>query len=304
MAVVKNTLKLIGNTPIFRLGDSNVYVKLEKYNAGGSVKDRAVMGMLTDAQEKGLIKDDTIIVEATSGNTGIALAMMGAILNIKVIIIMPESMSKERRELIKAYGAQLILTPKEVGMKGALAKAQEILDAYPNAVTLGQFDNPANPAIHYEVTAEEILLDVPKVGIFVAGIGTGGTFTGVVRRLKENHPDLKAIAVEPEGSPVISRGTGGVHKIQGIGAGFIPNNFDSSLMDEVATVTDEEAMKAVGEFMRQTGISVGISSGAAIAVAKDYAKRYPDKDVVAIAPDGVEKYLSMLDFESVEYVRV
>ena len=277
MAVVKNAIDLIGNTPIYRIPDTNVYVKLEKYNAGGSVKDRAVLGMLQDAKEKGLIKNDTIIVEATSGNTGIALAMLGAMLSIKTIIIMPESMSKERRELIKAYGAQLILTPKELGMKGALGKA-------------------------YETTAKEILRDVPNVGIFVAGIGTGGTFTGVTKALKEQHPYIKAVAVEPEGSPVISRGTGGVHKIQGLGAGFIPENFDSSLMDEVQTVTDEDAIEEVGNFMRETGIGIGISSAAAILVARQYGRKFPDVDVVVVAPDGVEKYLSMIQFESVDWI--
>ena len=302
MAVVKNAIDLIGNTPMYRIPDTNVYVELEKYNAGGSVKDRAVLGMLQDAQEKGLIKNDTIIVEATSGNTGIALAMLGAMLSIKTIIIMPESMSKERRELIKAYGAQLILTPKELGMKGALGKAQEILDNYPNAVTLGQFVNPANPHVHYETTAKEILRDVPNVGIFVAGIGTGGTFTGVTKALKEQHPYIKAVAVEPEGSPVISRGTGGVHKIQGIGAGFIPENFDSSLMDEVQTVTDEDAIEEVANFMRETGIGIGISSAAAIFVARQYGRKFPDVDVVVVAPDGVEKYLSMIQFESVDWI--
>ena len=303
MAVVKNAIDLIGNTPIYRIPDTNVYVKLEKYNAGGSVKVRAVLGMLQDAKEKGLIKNDTIIVEATSGNTGIALAMLGAMLSIKTIIIMPESMSKERRELIKAYGAQLILTPKELGMKGALGKAQEILDNYPNAVTLGQFVNPANPTAHYETTAKEILRDVPNVGIFVAGIGTGGTFTGVTRRLKEHNPNLKAIAVEPTGSPAITEGKGGPHKIQGIGAGFIPENFDQTLMDGVQTVSDEEAFSEVQTFMRESGISIGLSAGAAIVAAKRMARELPKANIVVIAPDGVEKYLSLLDFGNNEYVK-
>ena len=284
MAIVKNAIDLIGNTPIYQIPDTNVYVKLEKYNAGGSVKDRAVLGMLQDAKEKGLIKNDTIIVEATSGNTGIALAMLGAMMSIKTIIIMPESMSKE------------------LGMKGALGKAQEILDNYPNAVTLGQFVNPANPTAHYETTAKEILRDVPNVGVFVAGIGTGGTFTGITKALKEQHPYIKAVAVEPEGSPVISRGTGGVHKIQGIGAGFIPENFDSSLMDEVQTVTDEDAIEEIGNFMRETGIGIGISAAAAIVVARQYGRKFPDVDVVVIAPDGIEKYLSMIQFESVDWI--
>ena len=303
MKPVNDTLKLIGNTPVYQIGDSNVFVKLEKYNAGGSVKDRAVYGMLRDAQQKGLIKPDTILVEATSGNTGIALAMLGAVLGIKVVILMPESMSKERRELVKAYGAQLILTPKATGMKGALAKAQETLDANPSAVTLGQFVNPANPGIHYETTATEIIEQVPNVGIVVAGVGTGGTFTGVARKLKEHNANVKAVAVEPAGSPMISEGKGGAHKIQGIGAGFIPENFDQSLMDEVVTVTDDDAIAQVQTFMRESGISIGISAGAAIKAAKDLAAKNPGVPVVAIAPDGVEKYLSMLEFDDVEYVK-
>lgn len=302
MAVVHSAIDLIGNTPIFQIPETNIYVKLEKYNAGGSVKDRAVLGMVKDAQEKGLIKEDTILVEATSGNTGIALAMVGAILGVKVTIVMPESMSKERRELIKAYGGQLILTPKELGMKGAIERAQEILDAYPNAATLGQFVNPANPYAHYESTAQEILREVPNVSYFVAGIGTGGTFTGVTRRLKEINPALQAIAVEPDASPVISKGIGGVHKIQGIGAGFIPDNFDMSLMDEVMTITDEEAIHEMGAFMHETGIGIGISSGAAIAAALKLAHKHPEDDIVVIAPDGIDKYLSMLDFKAHDYL--
>lgn len=300
---VNDTLQLIGNTPVYNIKGTDVYVKLEKYNVGGSVKDRAVLGMLQDAQKKGLIKDNTILVEATSGNTGIALAMLGAVLGIKVVIIMPESMSKERRELVKAYGAQLVLTPKETGMKGALAKAQEILDAYPEAVTLGQFVNPANPGIHYETTATEILTQVPNVGTIVAGVGTGGTFTGIARKLKEVNSAIKAVAVEPAGSPVISKGVGGTHKIQGIGAGFIPDNFDKTLMDEIVAVTDDDAIAQVQTFMRETGISIGISAGAAIKAAKDIAANHPGKPVVAIAPDGVEKYLSMLTFDDVTYVK-
>ena len=212
-------------------------------------------------------------------------------------------MSKERRELVKAYGAQLILTPKATGMKGALAKAQEILDANPSAVTLGQFVNPANPGIHYETTATEIIEQVPNVGIVVAGVGTGGTFTGVARKLKEHNANVKAVAVEPAGSPMISEGKGGAHKIQGIGAGFIPENFDQSLMDEVVTVTDDDAIAQVQTFMRESGISIGISAGAAIKAAKDLAAKNPGVPVVAIAPDGVEKYLSMLEFDDVEYVK-
>lgn len=304
MSIVTNqTTELIGKTPIYQLPNINIYVKLEKYNVGGSVKDRAVLGMLQAAKEQGCIHEDSIIVEATSGNTGIALAMVGAILHIKTVIIMPESMSKERRELIKAYGAQLILTPKETGMKGALERANEILAKYPNAFTLGQFVNPANPDMHYRTTGNEIVEQVPNVDVFIAGIGTGGTFTGVTRRLKEHNPNLKAIAVEPAGSPAITEGKGGPHKIQGIGAGFIPENFDQSLMDGVQTVSDEEAFSEVQTFMRESGISIGLSAGAAIVAAKRMARELPKANIVVIAPDGVEKYLSLLDFGNNEYVK-
>lgn len=304
MSIVTNqTTELIGKTPIYQLPNTNIYVKLEKYNVGGSVKDRAVLGMLQAAKAQGRIHEDSIIVEATSGNTGIALAMVGAILHIKTVIIMPESMSKERRELIKAYGAQLILTPKETGMKGALERANEILAKYPNAFTLGQFVNPANPDMHYRTTGNEIVEQVPNVDVFIAGIGTGGTFTGVTRRLKEHNPNLKAIAVEPAGSPAITEGKGGPHKIQGIGAGFIPENFDQSLMDGVQTVSDEEAFSEVQTFMRESGISIGLSAGAAIVAAKRMARELPKANIVVIAPDGVEKYLSLLDFGNNEYVK-
>ena len=304
MSIVTNqTTKLIGKTPVYQLPNTNIYVKLEKYNVGGSVKDRTVLGMLQDAKEKGRLHEDSIIVEATSGNTGIALAMVCAILHIKTVIIMPESMSIERRELIKAYGAQLILTPKETGMRGALERANEILDKYPNAFTLGQFVNPANPDMHYRTTGAEIVEQVPNVDVFIAGIGTGGTFTGVAKRLKEHNPNLKAIAVEPTGSPAITEGKGGPHKIQGIGAGFIPENFDQSLMDGVQTVSDEEAFSEVQTFMRESGVSIGLSSGAAIVAAKRIAREEPKANIVVIAPDGVEKYLSLLDFANNEYVK-
>lgn len=304
MSIVTNqTTELIGKTPVYQLQNTNIYVKLEKYNVGGSVKDRAVLGMLQAAKAQGRIHEDSIIVEATSGNTGIALAMVGAILHIKTVIVMPESMSKERRELIKAYGAQLILTPKETGMKGALERANEILAKYPNAFTLGQFVNPANPDMHYRTTGNEIVEQVPNVDVFIAGIGTGGTFTGVTRRLKEHNPNLKAIAVEPAGSPAITEGKGGPHKIQGIGAGFIPENFDQSLMDGVQTVSDEEAFSEVQTFMRESGISIGLSAGAAIVAAKRMARELPKANIVVIAPDGVEKYLSLLDFGNNEYVK-
>lgn len=298
---MKNALKLIGNTPIYNLDNTNIFIKLEKYNLGGSVKDRAVMGMFSALHRQGKITKDTIIVEPTSGNTGISLAMFGAIHQIPVVIVMPESMSVERRQLIKAYGAQLILTPKELGTKGAIAKAEELLEKYPNAISLSQFDNPENPKYHYQTTAEEILTAVPNIDIFISGVGTGGTFTGVVSNLKSKK-EIYAVAVEPKESAVITTGVAGPHRIQGIGAGFIPNNFDKTLADEIAVISDQEAIDTAIAFMRETGISIGISSGAAIAVAKKYAEKFPNKTIVTVAPDGVEKYLTVLPFEDQTYV--
>ena len=300
--MVVSSLKFVGNTPIYQLDNTNIFVKLEKYNLGGSVKDRAVLGMLEEAKRQGKVNSDTIIVEPTSGNTGIAVAILASVLGLKAVIIMPESMSIERRTLIKAYGAQLILTPKELGIKGSIDKAAEIREKYDNAISLSQFDNPANPAYHYVTTAKEILEQVPDLDIFVAGVGTGGTFSGVAKYLKENKPEVLAIALEPEESPAISKGHGGVHKIQGIGTGFIPENFNKELMDEIYTVSSDEAISETKNFVRTTGIGVGISSGAAIAGAKKVAAKYPDKKIVTILPDGVDKYLSMLEFDEVTYV--
>ena len=302
--MISTSLKFVGNTPIYQLDNTNIFVKLEKYNLGGSVKDRAVLGMLEEAKRQGKVNEDTIIVEPTSGNTGIAVAILASILGLKAVIIMPESMSLERRTLIKAYGAQLILTPKELGIKGSIELAEKLRGKYPNAISLSQFDNPANPAYHHKTTGKEILEQVPDIDIFVAGVGTGGTFSGVAKYLKENKPGVLAVALEPEESPAISKGHGGVHKIQGIGTGFVPENFDKELMDEVYTVSSEEAIEATKDFVRTTGIGVGISSGAAIAGAKKVAAKYPDKKIVTILPDGVDKYLSMLDFEEVTYVEV
>ena len=302
--MLASSLKFVGNTPIYQLDDTNIFVKLEKYNLGGSVKDRAVLGMLEEAKRQGKVNEDTIIVEPTSGNTGIAVAILASILGLKAVIIMPESMSLERRTLIKAYGAQLILTPKELGIKGSIELAEKLRGKYPNAISLSQFDNPANPAYHHKTTGKEILEQVPDIDIFVALFGTGGTFSGVAKYLKENKPGVLAVALEPEESPAISKGHGGVHKIQGIGTGFVPENFDKELMDEVYTVSSEEAIEATKDFVRTTGIGVGISSGAAIAGAKKVAAKYPDKKIVTILPDGVDKYLSMLDFEEVTYVEV
>ena len=302
--MVVSSLKFVGNTPIYQLDNTNIFVKLEKYNLGGSVKDRAVLGMLEEAKRQGKVNSDTIIVEPTSGNTGIAVAILASVLGLKAVIIMPESMSIERRTLIKAYGAQLILTPKELGIKGSIDKAAEIREKYDNAISLSQFDNPANPAYHYATTAKEILEQVPDLDIFVAGVGTGGTFSGIAKYLKENKPEVLAIALEPEESPAISKGHGGVHKIQGIGTGFIPENFNKELMDEIYTVSSNEAISETKNFVRTTGIGVGISSGAAIAGAKKVAAKYPDKKIVTILPDGVDKYLSMLEFDEVTYVEV
>ena len=302
--MLASSLKFVGNTPIYQLDDTNIFVKLEKYNLGGSVKDRAVLGMLEEAKRQGKVNEDTIIVEPTSGNTGIAVAILASILGLKAVVIMPESMSLERRTLIKAYGAQLILTPKELGIKGSIELAEKLRGKYPNAISLSQFDNPANTAYHHKTTGKEILEQVPDIDIFVAGVGTGGTFSGVAKYLKENKPGVLAVALEPEESPAISKGHGGVHKIQGIGTGFVPENFDKELMDEVYTVSSEEAIEATKDFVRTTGIGVGISSGAAIAGAKKVAAKYPDKKIVTILPDGVDKYLSMLDFEEVTYVEV
>lgn len=299
-----NSFQLIGNTPIYQLEGTNIFVKLEKYNLGGSVKDRAVLGMLEDAKRKGLITQDTVLVEPTSGNTGIALALISALLGIKAVIVMPESMSVERRQIIKAYGAQLVLTPKELGTKGAISKAEELRSKLSNAVTLGQFDNPANPDFHYQTTAQEIFKQVPKLDIFVAGVGTGGTFTGVMRYLKEKNSNIKGIVLEPADSPIITKGIAGAHKIQGIGTGFIPENFDRSLMDDVLTITNDEAIEEAKSFMRTTGIGVGISSGAALVGAKRVAEQYPDKIIVTVLPDGAEKYLSVFDFEDVTHIEV
>ena len=299
-----SSLKFVGNTPIYKIDNTNIFVKLEKYNLGGSVKDRAVLGMLEEAKRQGKVNSDTIIVEPTSGNTGIAVAILASVLGVKAVIIMPESMSVERRTLIKAYGAQLILTPKELGIKGSIDKAAEIREKYDNAISLSQFDNPANPEYHYATTAKEILEQVPDLDVFVAGVGTGGTFSGVAKYLKENKPEVLAIALEPEESPAISKGHGGIHKIQGIGTGFIPENFNKELMDEIYTVSSDEAINETKNFVRTTGIGVGISSGAAIAGAKKVAAKYPDKKIVTILPDGVDKYLSMLEFDEVTYVEV
>ena len=311
MAVVKNAIDLIGNTPIYRIPDTNVYVKLEKYNAGGSVKDRAVLGMLQDAQEKGLIKNDTIIVEATSGNTGIALAYVAAARGYKITLTMPETMSLERKRLLRGLGVNLVLTEGSKGMKGAIAKAEEIVASNPNHyVMLKQFENPANPDIHRQTTGEEIWKDTEgKVDVVVAGVGTGGTITGISRAIKLDHgKKITSVAVEPTESPVISQTLAGQevkpgpHKIQGIGAGFIPKNLDLSLIDRVETVDSDTAIATARRLMAEEGILAGISSGAAVAAADRLAKlpEFQDKLIVAILPSASERYLSTALFEGIE----
>lgn len=293
---MRESTKLIGNTPVLRLENTNIYIKLEKFNAGGSVKDRAVLGMLSKAMEKGKLVPGDVLVEATSGNTGIALAMLGAMYNIEVIIFMPESMSLERRQLVKAYGAQLVLTPASQGMKGAMEAMNAYKQEHVNAKSLEQFDNEDNVLAHYETTGKEMLKQVEHIDMFVACVGTGGTFSGVAKRLKEHDPSIMCIAGEPEKSALLSGQEAGSHKIQGIGANFVPGNFHRELCDDIMLVSDEEALRETKAFVKETGILVGISSGANIALAKRLAWRNPDKTIVTIAPDGGEKYLSVLDF--------
>lgn len=297
--IYNNTLELIGNTPILKLNNlvsknsAEVYVKLEKYNLGGSVKDRAALGMIEKAEKEGLLKEGSIIVEPTSGNTGIALAMIGRLKGYKVVIVMPDSMSKERRDLIKAYGAELILTEGSLGMNGAIEKANE-LSKKANYFMPQQFENLANRQYHYDTTAEEIYNDIKDLDVFIAGVGTGGTITGVGEKLKEKINNIKIVAVEPKKSPVLSGGRAGAHKIQGLGSGFIPEIYNPEIIDEVVNVSDEDAYRVTKLIAEKEGILLGISSGAAIYVALEMAKKLgKGKKVLAIAPDGGEKYISM-----------
>ena len=291
-----NVLDMIGNTPMIKLnniGNSNIYVKLEKYNPAGSIKDRAVYYMVENLEKNGLLKKGDVLVEATSGNTGIALSMIGSLKGYKVIIVMPETMSVERRTLMKAYGAELILTDGSLGMKGSIEKMNKLLSENSNYISLKQFDNEYNPLAHYETTGVEIYNQVKDIDIFVCGVGTGGTISGVGKYLKEQNPNIKVVAVEPEGSPVISKNKKGSHKIQGIGAGFIPKNYNKNVVDEVMTITDEESYKGVRIMAQKEGILVGISSGANIYAALKLCEMYPDKKIVTVAPDGIDKYMSM-----------
>lgn len=297
--IYNGAIELIGNTPILKVKSmvdencADVYVKLEKFNPGGSVKDRAALGMIEKAEKEGILKEGSVIVEPTSGNTGIGLAMIGRLKGYKVVIVMPETMSKERRDLIKAYGAELVLTEGSKGMKGAIEKANELVknEGY---FMPQQFENIANPEKHYETTADEIFNDINDLDVFVAGVGTGGTATGVGKRLKEKINGIQVVAVEPSNSQVIAGKKPGAHKIQGIGAGFIPQNYKAEYVDNVVPVTDEDAIRTAVEFAKKEGILVGISSGAAIYTAIEIAKKLgKGKKVLALSPDGGEKYISM-----------
>ena len=291
------TLSLIGNTPIVQLPGENIFIKMEKFNPGGSIKDRTALGMILDAEKKGLLQKNSVIVEPTSGNTGIALALIGRLKGYKVILTMPETMSVERRTMISSYGATLVLTEGSKGMKGAIERANEILKENSKNFMPDQFNNPANPEFHYMTTAEEIIKQLNDLDIFTAGVGTGGTISGVSKRLKEYNKNIIIAGVEPEKSPVLSGGSPGPHKIQGIGAGFIPGTYNGDNVDEILTISEEEAIETAVEVSAKTGILVGISSGANVAAARKLAAKYgSNKKVLTIAPDGGEKYLSMVKY--------
>ena len=302
--IKKSATELIGNTPLLevtnyaaanKITDATILVKLEYLNPAGSVKDRIALNMIEDAEKKGLLKPGATIIEPTSGNTGIGLAAVAAAKGYKAILTLPETMSVERRKLLQAYGAQLVLTEGAKGMKGAIAKAEELQASTPGSIILGQFENPANPEIHKKTTGPEIWEDTDgKVDIFVAGVGTGGTVTGVGAFLKEKNPDIKVVAVEPESSPVLSGGAPGAHKIQGIGAGFVPETLDTGIYDEIIKVSNEDAFTAGREIALKEGVLVGISSGAALHAAAELAKRPENKGkvIVALLPDSGDRYLS------------
>lgn len=306
--VFKSVGELVGNTPLLELShiekeydlQAKVLAKLEYFNPAGSVKDRVARGIIDDAESKNLLKDGAIIIEATSGNTGIGLACVGCARGYKVVIVMPETMSVERRKLMLAYGASLVLTDGAKGMKGAIDKANELHEQIEGSILAGQFVNSANPKAHYETTAPEIWRDTDgNVDVFVAGVGTGGTITGVGRYIKEKNPNVKIVAVEPFSSPVLSKGVSGAHKIQGIGAGFVPKVLDTSVYDEVIAVKDEDAFETAREVGKKEGVLVGISSGAALFGALQVAKRpeYAGKNIVVLLPDTGDRYLSTTLFE-------
>ena len=295
--------ELVGNTPILKLNNyvtknqlkANIFAKLEYFNPAGSVKDRIAKAMLFKAKEDGILKPDSVIIEPTSGNTGIGLASLGTSLGHQVILTMPETMSIERRNLLKAYGAKVVLTPGGLGMKGAIAKAEELAKEYKNAFIPSQFENQANPNAHYLTTGPEIYQQLEgKIDIFVAGVGTGGTISGIGKYLKEKNPRIKVVAIEPAASPVLSKGTPGPHAIQGIGAGFVPNTLNTDIYDEIITIENEAAFATSRAIAREEGVLVGISSGAALYGATVLAKRIENagKNIVVLLPDTGERYLS------------
>ncbi|MBQ7995956.1 MAG: cysteine synthase A [Bacilli bacterium] len=308
MKVYDKIIDTIGNTPLVELSNleskynlkAKIIAKVEYFNPGGSVKDRIAKAMIEKAEKEGLINKDTVLVEPTSGNTGIGLSMVAASKGLKIILTMPETMSIERRNLLKAYGAELVLTEGSKGMKGAIAKAEELAKEIPNSFIPSQFTNMANPNIHYLTTGPEIFEDLDgNIDYLVAGVGTGGTLSGTGKYLKENKPSINVVAVEPETSPVLSKGTPGPHKIQGIGAGFVPQTLDTSIYDEIITIGNEEAMEMGKESARTEGLLVGISSGAAIKAAIKLAQREENagKTIVVILPDTGERYLSTAMFQ-------
>ena len=295
--IVKNLLELIGKTPMLEIQEG-LFLKLERFNPGGSVKDRTALAMIEDAEQRGLLRAGATIIEPTSGNTGVGLAWIGRLKGYHVILTMPETMSVERRNLLAAYGAELVLTPGAEGMKGAIAKAEELRDTTEGAVILGQFVNPANPAVHYATTGQEIWEDTAgQVDVFIAGVGTGGTVSGVGRALKEKNMLVEIIAVEPASSPVLSGGQAGPHKIQGIGANFVPETYQPGYVDRVITITNEEAFEAARSLARDHGLLVGISSGAAYSAALQLTQlpEKKKKNIVVLLPDTGERYLSVLE---------
>lgn len=306
MKIAENILETIGNTPLVKInklndGVANIYAKVESFNPAGSVKDRPALNMILDAENKGLINKDTVIIEPTSGNTGIGLAMVCAVRGYKIILTMPECMSLERRLMLQAYGAELVLTDAAKGMQGAVDKALELHNDIENSFIPQQFSNPANPAIHAITTAEEIWNDTDgKVDIIIAGVGTGGTISGIARGLKAKNPVVKAVAVEPESSQVLAGQNAGAHKIQGIGANFVPDNFDRNIIDEIFPVKNEDAIKTARELGRKEGILCGISSGAAMFAAMRLSEclENKNKNIIVILPDTGERYLSSEMFNS------
>lgn len=310
--IAKKLTDLVGNTPLLELDkyskakglETPIIAKVEFFNPGGSVKDRIALAMIEDAEQKGILKPGATIIEPTSGNTGVGLALASAVKGYHLILTMPETMSVERRNLVKAYGAEVRLTPGKDGMAGAIGAAEELRDSIPGAVILQQFENPANPARHYATTGPEIWRDTDgQVDIFVAGVGTGGTVTGVAKYLKEQNPAVRVVAVEPKSSAVLNGGQSGPHKIQGIGAGFVPKTYDASVIDEVFDVDNDDAIRTGREVAQQEGLLVGISSGAALYAAIEVAKRHENKGkkIVVLLPDTGERYLSTVLYAFEEY---